>query len=327
MGMYVCYIDESGTPDIPGNTSHFVLAGLSIPIRQWKSIDQSVSNVLKKFGLADAEFHTAWILRKYPEQNKIQNFEKLDYTARRGAVEHLRNVELIRLQKTNQMAYRQAKKTFAHTSEYVHLTFNERKALVVEVADLVASWDQARLFAECIDKVHFDPAKSARTIGEQAFEQVVSRYERFLVNRKSASGESYGLLVHDNNETVAKKHTALMRQFHSNGTLWTKIKHIIDTPLFVNSSLTRMVQISDLCAYSLRRYFENGETDLFRRIFVRADKARLTVVGVRHFAEMACKCEVCVAHRTAPAIPAKLAAIGKAAAPTSFAPMVKKTTI
>ena len=30
--MYLCYIDESGTSDIPGNTSHFILAGLSLPI-------------------------------------------------------------------------------------------------------------------------------------------------------------------------------------------------------------------------------------------------------------------------------------------------------
>ena len=24
--MYLCYIDESGTPELPGNSSHFVLA-------------------------------------------------------------------------------------------------------------------------------------------------------------------------------------------------------------------------------------------------------------------------------------------------------------
>lgn len=29
--MRLRYIDESRTPDIPGNTFHFVLAGLSVP--------------------------------------------------------------------------------------------------------------------------------------------------------------------------------------------------------------------------------------------------------------------------------------------------------
>jgi len=30
--MILCYVDESGTPDIPGNTSHYILTGLSYNI-------------------------------------------------------------------------------------------------------------------------------------------------------------------------------------------------------------------------------------------------------------------------------------------------------
>jgi hypothetical protein len=37
--MHFCYVDESGTSNIPGNTSHFVLAGLSIPIELWQNCD------------------------------------------------------------------------------------------------------------------------------------------------------------------------------------------------------------------------------------------------------------------------------------------------
>ena len=40
--MYLCYVDESGTPDIPGNTSHFVLAGISTPVWHWKNCDQEI---------------------------------------------------------------------------------------------------------------------------------------------------------------------------------------------------------------------------------------------------------------------------------------------
>jgi hypothetical protein len=95
----------------------------------------------------------------------------------------------------------------------------------------------------------------------------------------------------------------LMRQFHSTGTLWTQIKSIIDTPLFVNSSLTSMVQMADLCAYALRRYFENGEAELFKRVFPRADRVKGTVVGVRHFSQR-CSCAVCAAHSKKVAKPA-----------------------
>ena len=296
--MYVCYIDESGTPDIPGNTSHFVLAGLAIPIVQWRRFDSDISAILKQYGLEDAEFHTAWILRKYFEQSKIPNFEKMDRAARRSAVQMARTKELLRLQKVKAKNYQTVKKFYKHTEAYIHLTFDERRALILAAATTIGSWREARLFAEGIDKTHFDPILAQTTIGEQAFEQVVSRFEQFLV--KAHGHNNHGILVHDNNETVAKKHTTLMRQFHQNGTLWTDIKRIIDTPLFVNSSLTSMVQMADLCAYALRRYHENGETELFKKIFSRAHRVGSKVVGIRHYSNNKCPCIACAAHRGPP---------------------------
>lgn len=103
-------------------------------------------------------------------------------------------------------------------------------------------------------------------------------------------------MIHDNNETVAKKHTELMIDFHSKGTLWTDIKNIIETPLFVNSELTCLVQIADLCSYAIRRYLENGEEDLFQQVFKRADRKSGKVVGMRHFTDDSCNCEICKNH-------------------------------
>jgi hypothetical protein len=161
----------------------------------------------------------------------------------------------------------------------------------------------ARLFAECVDKTHFDPMRTKLSVDEQAFEQVVSRFQQYLshtattVTPDAATVRDYGVLIHDNNESVAKKHTQLMRHFHKSGTLWTTIDNIIETPLFVDSRLTRMVQMADLCAVALRRYCENKETDLFQRIFQRADRYGGRAVGVRHFAGLSCQCEICEAHR------------------------------
>lgn len=294
--MYLCYIDESGTSDLPGTSSHFVLAGFSIPIAQWRNSDRDISLVLSKYGLEAEELHTAWLVRKYLEQTKIPDFEKLDWASRRSAVERYRISELLRLRKlSDPKPHRQAKKNYSKTKNYIHLTHAERLCAVQDVADLISSWGNARLFAECIDKTHHDPVVAKRSVGEQSFEQVVSRFQRYLTNM-SASGKSYGLLIHDNNESVAKKHTEMMRQFHQGGTLWTSIDNLIETPLFVDSSLTRMVQIADLCAFALRRYAENGEADLFRRIFARADRSGVKTVGVRHYAGRSCKCEICASH-------------------------------
>lgn len=297
--MYLCYIDESGTSDIPGNTSHFVLAGVFIPIWHWKDCDREVASIKRNYQLQDAEIHVAWMLRKYPEQRKISDFENLDYGQRRSRVEQFRKVEFLRLQKTGKSKlYKQIKKNYRNTHSYIHLTYAERLGVVQTIADHVGRWGFARLFAECIDKVYFDPARSQMSVGEQAFEQVVSRFERFLQLISGGQEQSsLGLLIHDNNPTVAKKHTELVRCFHKMGTSWTNLTNIIETPLFVDSALTSMVQIADLCAYALRRYLENGEDDLLNRVYDRADRRQEVVVGVRHFTGANCQCNLCVAHR------------------------------
>lgn len=302
--MYICYIDESGTPQVPGNTSHYILAGLSVPIWHWRTCEDEISAIKRRYALESAEIHTGWIMRRYQEQIRIPNFESMNHTQRRSEVERLRRSEILRLQSSqHRTLFKQTVKTYRKTKPYIHLTYTERLRFIRDIATAISGWGFARLFAECIDKVHFDPARTTFTPDEQAFEQLVSRFERYLNNISQPSGQqqtSYGLLIHDNNETVAKKHTALMKAFHNRGTLWTGIQHIIETPLFVNSELTGMIQIADLCAYVLRRYLENQEDELFRLIFQRADRSGSLTVGVRHFTAAGCSCGICSTHCSSP---------------------------
>src|ERR1039457_4092702 len=61
--------------------------------------------------------------------------------------------------------------------------------------------------------------------------------------------------------------------------------------------LTVGVQLADLCAYALRRYCENGETDLFDRIWTRFHRVAGHVVGIRHYARgKNCTCRICAEH-------------------------------
>jgi hypothetical protein len=291
-------MDESGTPELSGNTSHFILAGLAIPINKWKFCDKKIEAIKKKYSLENIELHTSWILRKYPEQENIVGFEKLDLEERRFRVEQNRTQNILRLQKErNSKGVKQTKKNYRDTACYIHLTFNERQKLIDDLAKEISRWSFARLFAECIDKIHFNPVKAGKTISEQSFEQVISRFETFLeITQKKDQNPCYGLLIHDNNDTVAKKHTELMKKFYQIGTLWKTIDNIIETPLFVDSQLTSMIQVVDLCAYSLRRYLENGETQFFEQIYQRADRKNGKVEGIRHFTKLDCNCLMCVNH-------------------------------
>lgn len=294
--MFFCYIDESGTPQVPGNTSHYVLAGIAIPVSYWKSADREVEKIKSKYNLQDAEIHTAWILRNYLEQSRISNFDQLDYDNRRYQVSMYRNGELLRLQNSgNRNRYKQVRKNYRKTDAYIHLTRDERLSFIREVADLIGSWGVVRLFGESIDKLYYDPYRARLGIDEQALEQLVSRFESYLSIRSASlvGSSELGALIHDNNDTVARKHTLLMKKFHKEGTFWRKISHIIETPLFVDSELTSMVQIADLCCYSIRRYFENNEIDLFDRIKSRFDRKDGSIVGFRHFSSESCQCAFC----------------------------------
>jgi hypothetical protein len=297
--MILTYIDESGTPDLPGNTSHYVLAGLSIPIWKWKSCEKEVNQIKAIYNLTNAEIHTAWLLRPYLEQAKIPGFENMNEANRKYESQKYRNAELLRLQKpATQKQYHRTKKFYNQTKDYIHLTWNERKAFVTDIAKLIGSWDFARLFAEAVDKIHFNPAIAKGTVDEQAFEQLVSRFEQYLrIYTKSSHRKIYGILIHDNNDTVSKRHTELMKQFHRSGTFWTTLNNIIETPLFVDSQLTSMIQLADVCSYSIRRYVEKGEDFLFNEVFRIADKKNDKVVGVRHFTDSSCQCNICQSHR------------------------------
>ncbi len=297
--MHLLYIDESGVSSIPGNTSHFVLTGIAVPIWHWKDCDREISVIKQKYDLVDAEIHTAWIMRPYLEQARIPNFDSLQIHERKRAVTAERNSELLRLQRAhNNKIYKQTKKNYKKTNGYIHLTYSQRKDFITEVAECVSNWGFARVFSECINKIHFDPVRSPITLDEQAFEQVVSRFEQYLSNisEDDLKKKAYGLLIHDNNETVSKKHTRLMKSFYDKGTTWTDLEHIIETPLFVDSELTSLVQIADLCAYAIRRYLENDEDELFNYVYKRADRKREVVVGVRHFSIETCLCKICDGH-------------------------------
>ena len=294
--MHLCYIDESGTSAIPGSTSHFVLAGLSMPDRLWKSHHDQVEGIKRRYDLQFNEVHVAWLLRPYREQQAVPDFAFMSWMKRRSEVLSARTQEVLRLQRDGPGQQKQVQKNYKATESYIHLTLDERRQLVQDLAGCVSGWGEARLFAECIDKAHFQRVQNQKTVDEQAFEQIVSRFEQFL---KNGSGD-YGLLVHDANSTVEKKHTERMKNYLQEGTLWTGVEHIIETPMFVDRQLTGMVQMADVCSYALRRYVENGETELFDLVFQRAHRIQQTAVGVRHYTEPGCQCRICSAHRPWP---------------------------
>jgi Protein of unknown function (DUF3800) len=292
--VHIAYLDESGVVEAAG-TSHFVLVAVAIPAATWKDKDQQLSKIKEKHRLAGKEIHTAYLVRKYPEQERIPGFGSLSDAERRKAVEVQRKADLAKASLKGKKAVLELSKNYRKTQAYVHLTHAQRIEAVRDFASEIGRWTDSRIFGDAQDKAHHVGSDRER-IREFAFEQVVARFHTYL--RTGLQAQDFGMLVHDQNQTASKNLTALMRSFHAKGTTYSKIPFIIETPLFVDSELTSMVQAADLVGYALRRFIENKETDLFERIYPRFDRRGPTLVGLRHYTgKSPCSCRICVDHK------------------------------
>ena len=296
--MYIMYVDESGRPEITSITdsSHFVLIGLAIPVQTWRNKTEQITVIKKRYQLEGKEIHTAWMARKYIEQKHIVDFNNLNYDTRRKKVNEERLINLrIKAGLKSTKTLNNLKKNYKKTEDYIHLTYDERMSILHELAALIGSWTDIRLFAEAVDKNFCSPLHS---VFKESFIQVVTRFEAFLVNYGKHVGEAQeGLIVQDDNPTEAIRLTNLMKGIYKQGTFWRDITHIVETPLFVDSSLTEMIQLADLCGYATRRFFEKQEEDIFNQIFPRFDRVHDVAVGIRHFTGYnQCSCKVCQAH-------------------------------
>lgn len=291
--MYILYLDESGVAEShPSQTSHYVLLGMAVHVGTWFALNKQVFGLKRAFALGDPnhlELHAAWIRRPYPEQQQIPDFELLGWQARRDAVlewREKRQLEVWPLLAGNKR--QEDKRYFRSTDSLVHLTFSEREDLLNRSLGIVGDYRRGiTLFAEAIHKAHLPPAADPV---DQAFSQVVSRFEAFLRRRNT---KQWGMLVVDYDEHKAAGLTKMLHRFQRQGTPWGDVNHVIESPFFLDSSSNAGVQVTDLCAYALRRYLENQEEERFRLIFEKFDRTGTGLHGLRHYTRPGCSCLIC----------------------------------
>lgn len=289
--MHILYVDESGTEQLKYETTHFVLLGLSIKGEFWKNQDALIESIKRRYDLQGVEIHTAWMMRRYVEQERIPDFSTMSRQARRqaSAQEIARRAGILGV-KSNRKKLKAYRTEAKKIKPYLHLTREERKQCLFDLAEQIGGLGTIRIFAEAIFKQAF--SSDLRTPYEQAFEQVLTRYQAYLER-----SDGMGIVVHDQNETVAPRLMRLTRKFHKQGTFFRKIDNVVETPLFVDSELTSMIQMADLGAYALRRFLENGESELWSLLEDRVDQVSGKHVGVRHFTgKQPCDCRICKNH-------------------------------
>ena len=291
--MQLIYLDESGVEELNAEPSHFVLLGVMVPDKQWKTIAGIIEQVKAKYNLADQEIHTAWMARRYAVQDAVPGFDSLPPSDRRTQAEKAiaRRAAVLGVTggKDKIKGYRREVEAIR---PYLHLTHQERRQCLVDLANELAKSTDLRIFADAISKKDFSSGVHTSPY-EMAFEQVIARSQYYL-----SSINDLGMIISDNNEKAALRLTQMARKFHKTGTFYNKIPNIVETPLFVNSALTSMIQMADLCAFGLRRFVDNDETWIWDLVKGKADRASTgKLVGVRHFtAKRKCSCEICQEH-------------------------------
>lgn len=156
------------------------------------------------------------------------------------------------------------------------------------------SFESARLFACAIHKPSFpghDPM-------ELAFEELCNRFDLFLGRLRAEGDRQRGLLILDESahETTLQR---MARDFRTLGTRWGVVRNLAETPLFVNSRASRLVQVADHVAYAVFRRFNASDANYFDIIAGRFDSCDGIVHGLSHrqTIDASCMCPGCLSRR------------------------------
>jgi len=303
--MYLLYMDASGSPLLGSGEECFVTLGLCIHEGTWYAFQSRMDGVRRKFARPgeSPEIHAKDFCCSITEQDQIAGFEGLDWPARAKAVSDLR-AQKVKSSPTPKKRRSRLKK-YKSTEPWAHLTRSERNELYTAVLDLVGSHDGVRLFCQAIDKSHHFTTSGERDVSGTNFTQVITRFEAFL-NRTNSSATNHGvdkgLLVMDNEPSHESTFRSMLDRFRREGHPWGELRHVIETPFFVDSVLASAIQAADVCAYAVRRYFlkqaaaGSPEEQNFLRIYHRFDREGARLHGVRHYCRRgSCQCQICEA--------------------------------
>jgi hypothetical protein len=117
-----------------------------------------------------------------------------------------------------------------------------------------------RLFGAVISK--------SSLAGEQdpvvlAFEQVASRFDMFLGRLfLKYSNPQRGIILFDKSSTEMRIQT-LAKHFKYHGHTWGKTNNYAEVPVFLDSKASRLIQLADLVAFALYRYYEAKDNTFF----------------------------------------------------------------
>ena len=182
------------------------------------------------------------------------------------------------------------------TAPWRGMSRDEAQGVIKAVLDVLRqSYDSARAFACAIHK----PSYPNQDPMELAFEDLCSRFDLYLRRLHAQGDRQRGLIILDESahETTLQR---MARDFRTLGTQWGVIRNLADTPLFVDSKASRVVQLADYIAYAVFRRYNAHDAQYFDIIASKIDSADGVIHGLAHkqTVDRNCMCIACLSRRT-----------------------------
>lgn len=139
-----------------------------------------------------------------------------------------------------------------------YFPLEDRERAVTDALSTIKSDPYNRVFACVIRKA----AVSPRDPVEVAFEQIASRFDRYLIRLHKSGNTQRGLIIFDKS-TYETTIQALATDFKTIGYTWGIIRNFAEVPLFLDSKASRLIQLADLVAYAVFRKYTRNDNEYF----------------------------------------------------------------
>jgi Protein of unknown function (DUF3800) len=131
----------------------------------------------------------------------------------------------------------------------------DRVQAVVDILSLLSDRQlQLKVYASVIEKKLFNPAD----ILEKSFENIASDFDEYLRTLYRKKNPQRGLVILDTSNYEEKIQT-LSHLFKYEGHANGRLRNFAEVPLFLNSKASRLIQMADLIAYWIFRYFQSSD--------------------------------------------------------------------
>jgi len=178
------------------------------------------------------------------------------------------------------------------------LSNRKRRETLDAIYNVIAESDST-LFGIVVEREHLRPED-----GDEysfAFENIVKRFDRFLVRYYKNTGDPQrGLIIIAESE-FRQRIEALARTIKRLGTRWGELYNQAEVPMFTPALNSRLLQIADFCANAIFGRYESGYTRHFDKLVPKFDRDPETEIihGLFHYCHdhLNCYCPACLSRR------------------------------